>query len=98
MTTIRVRIHALKSAVMQSLTSLRCDRRSSVAEVDAAHRLKCETGAGAATVTPPPLSTCVSITPACAQTMMLCVMVFQHLLNYAHLHHLYNDDYDDDED
>ncbi len=66
------------------------------AAVDAAHRLKCETGA--ATVTPPPLSTCVSITPACAQTMMLCVMVFQHLLNYAHLHHLYNNYYDDDDD
>ncbi len=49
-------------------------------------------------MTPPPLSTCVSFTPACAQTMMLCVTVFQHLLNYAHLHHLYNDDYDDDDD
>lgn len=38
MTTIRVRIHASKSGVMQSLTSLRCDRRCcraflSVAEV-----------------------------------------------------------------
>ncbi len=73
--------------------SLKCWRD---AAVDAAHRLKCETGA--ATVTPPPLSTCVSFTPACAQTMMLCVTVFQHLLNYSHLHHLYNDDYNDDDD